>query len=57
VANIRNQEIKAIFNSQTKYEEEAHMSNILMLEKHHSLYVDGKKKIRKIRDSTFWETV
>jgi DNA phosphorothioation-dependent restriction protein DptH len=57
VANIRNQEIKAIFNSQTKYEEEAHMSNIRMLEKHHSLYVDGKKKIRKIRDSTFWEIV
>ncbi|WP_075196928.1 DNA phosphorothioation-dependent restriction protein DptH [Marinobacter sp. C18] len=55
VANIKSQEIKAIFNAQTKNDEEYFMSQIRRLEKHYSLYVDGKKKIKKIRDLAFWE--
>jgi DNA phosphorothioation-dependent restriction protein DptH len=55
VANIKSQEIKAIFNTQTKQDEEYFMSQIRKLEKHHSLCVDGKKKVAKIKDLAFWE--
>ena len=55
VANIKSQEIKAIFNTQTKSDEEYFMGQIRKLEKHHSLCVDGKKKVAKIKDLAFWE--
>lgn len=55
VANIRSQEIKAIFNTQAKQDEDYFMGQIRKLEKHHSLYVDGKKKVSKIKDLAFWE--
>ncbi len=55
VANIRSQEVKAIFNTQSKQDEEAYSNHIRRLEKHHSLYVDGKKNIKKIKDLAFWE--
>lgn len=55
VANIKPQEIKAIFNAQKKHDEEYLMSQIRKLEKHHSLFVDGKKKAVKIKDLAFWE--
>ncbi len=54
VANIKSQEVKAIFNVQSKLDEEAHMRHIRKLEKHFSLYVDGKKSIKKIEDLAFW---
>ncbi|WP_345427369.1 DNA phosphorothioation-dependent restriction protein DptH [Halioxenophilus aromaticivorans] len=57
VANIKSQEIKAIFNTQTKGDEEYFMGQIRKLEKHHSLCVDGKKKVAKIKDLAFWELV
>jgi DNA phosphorothioation-dependent restriction protein DptH len=55
VANIKSQEIKAIFNTQAKQEEEYFMGQIRKLEKHYSLCVDGKKKVKKIKDLAFWE--
>ncbi|UTW49822.1 DNA phosphorothioation-dependent restriction protein DptH [Bacterioplanoides sp. SCSIO 12839] len=55
VANIKPQEIKAIFNTQKKDDEEYFMGQIRKLEKHHSLCVDGKKKVAKIKDLAFWE--
>lgn len=55
VANIKSQEIKAIFNTQTKQDEDYFMVQIRKLEKHHSLYIDGKKKVSKIKDLAFWE--
>lgn len=55
VANIKSQEIKAIFNTQKKDDEEYFMGQIRKLEKHHSLCVDGKKKVAKIKDLAFWE--
>ncbi|WP_349618330.1 DNA phosphorothioation-dependent restriction protein DptH [Azotobacter salinestris] len=55
VANIKPQEIKAILNAQNKQDEEAYMGYIRTLEKHHSLHVDGKKKVVKIKDLAFWE--
>ncbi|MGJ3254914.1 MAG: DNA phosphorothioation-dependent restriction protein DptH [Alcanivorax sp.] len=57
VANIKSQEIKAIFNTQTKNDEEYFIGQIRKLEKHHSLSVDGKKKVSKIKDLAFWEIV
>ncbi|TKJ09904.1 DNA phosphorothioation-dependent restriction protein DptH [Halomonas sp. 15WGF] len=55
VANIKSQEIKAIFNTQSKNDEEYFMGQIRKLEKHHSLSVDGKKKVVKMKDLAFWE--
>jgi DNA phosphorothioation-dependent restriction protein DptH len=55
VSNIKSQEIKAILNTQSKQDEEYFMGQIRKLDKHFSLYVDGKKKIRKIKDLAFWE--
>lgn len=55
VANIKSQEIKAIFNTQSKNDEEYFMGQIRQLEKHYSLCVDGKKKVFKIKDLAFWE--
>lgn len=55
VAKIKGQEIKAIFNTQHKNDEDRIMSEIQKLEKHYSLCVDGKKKVSKIKDLAFWE--
>ncbi len=55
VANIKSQEIKAIFNTQAKQDEEYFMGQIRKLEKHYSLYVNGKKKVTKMKDLAFWE--
>jgi DNA phosphorothioation-dependent restriction protein DptH len=55
VSKIKNQEIKAIFNSKDKLEEERLMQQIRQLEKHYSLYVDGEKQVTKIHDKPFWE--
>lgn len=55
VANIKSQEIKAIFNTQTKQDEQHFMGQIRKLEKHYSLCVDGKKKVTKVKDLAFWE--
>lgn len=55
VANIKSQEIKAILNTQNKQGEEFYMSEIRKLEKHYSLYIDGKKKVSKLKDLAFYE--
>ena len=31
------------------------MEVIRKLDKHYSLFIDGEKRIQKMRDSTFWE--
>jgi DNA phosphorothioation-dependent restriction protein DptH len=55
VSEIRNADIKAVFNVDDKGEQESLMGQIRQLEKHFSLYVDGDKKVRKMRDKAFWE--
>lgn len=55
VAEIRNADIKAIFNVDDKGEQENLMETIRKLEKHYSLYIDGKKTLTKMRDKAFWE--
>ncbi|MCU8179285.1 DNA phosphorothioation-dependent restriction protein DptH [Vibrio vulnificus] len=55
VAKIRPQELKAIFCVNEKAEQEKLMETINKLEKHYSLYIDGAKKIVKMRDRAFWE--
>lgn len=57
VANIKSQEIKAIFNTQSRQDEEYFMGQIRKLEKHYSLYVDGKMKVVKMKDLAFWELI
>lgn len=55
VSNIKNIDIKSIFNTSSKQDEQHLMSQIRELDKHYSLYVDGEKKITKIKDLAFWQ--
>lgn len=57
VSQIRNQDVKSIFNASDKHEENALMQKIRELDKHYSLYVDGDKKITKMKDLAFWEII
>ncbi|MGF1742046.1 DNA phosphorothioation-dependent restriction protein DptH [Vibrio profundum] len=57
VAKIRPQELKAMFGVNEKAEQEKLMETINKLEKHYSLYIDGAKKIVKMRDKAFWELI
>ncbi|HCL5281436.1 TPA: DNA phosphorothioation-dependent restriction protein DptH [Salmonella enterica] len=57
VSEIKNADIKAVFNIDDKGEQESLMGKIRQLEKHFSLYVDGDKQINKMRDRAFWELV
>ncbi|SDH89389.1 DNA phosphorothioation-dependent restriction protein DptH [Pseudomonas panipatensis] len=55
VAEIRNADIKAIFNKDDKGEQDQLMESIRKLDKHFSLYIDGEKRVQKMRDRAFWE--
>jgi DNA phosphorothioation-dependent restriction protein DptH len=55
VSQIKNADVKAIFNKDDKADQEQLMEAIRKLDKHYSLYIDGEKRIQKMRDSTFWE--
>ena len=44
-----------VFNKDDKTEQEGLMETIRRLEKHYSLYIDGDKLVRKMRDKAFWE--
>ncbi len=57
VSEIRNADIKAVFNADDKGEQESLMGQIRQLEKHYSLYIDGDKKVKKMRDKAFWELI
>ncbi|WP_279460694.1 hypothetical protein [Aeromonas dhakensis] len=57
VAEIKNADIKAIFNKDDKAEQEQLMETIRKLDKHFSLYIDGDKKVSMMRDRAFWEIV
>jgi len=55
VSQIKNADVKAIFNKDDKGDQEHLMEVIRRLDKHHSLYIDGDKRVQKMRDTTFWE--
>ena len=55
MASIKSQDVKSLFNTAGKDEIDSLMRSIRELEKHHSLYADGEKHIRKMRDLAFWE--
>lgn len=55
VSQIKNQDIKSLFNKDDKSAQEYLMNTIRELDKHYSLYVDGDKEINKIKDKAFWE--
>ncbi|EOE1544744.1 DNA phosphorothioation-dependent restriction protein DptH [Providencia rettgeri] len=55
VSEIKNSDIKFVFNIDDKREQESLMGQIRQLDKHFSLYVDGDKNIQKMRDKAFWE--
>ncbi|MBD2823511.1 DNA phosphorothioation-dependent restriction protein DptH [Xenorhabdus szentirmaii] len=55
VAEIKNADIKAVFNVDDKGEQESLMEQVRRLDKHFSLYIDGSKNVQKMRDRAFWE--
>ncbi len=55
VSEIKNTDIKAVFNVDDKSKQESLMGQIRQLDKHFSLYVDGDKRVSKMRDKAFWE--
>jgi len=55
VGQIKNQDIKSIFNKDDKADQVQLMKTTRELVKHYSLYVDGDKKFTKIKDKAFWE--
>jgi DNA phosphorothioation-dependent restriction protein DptH len=55
VSQIKNADVKAIFNKDDKADQEQLMETIRRLDKHYSLYIDGEKRVQKMRDTTFWE--
>ena len=55
VSEIKNADIKAIFNKDDRSEQEQLMETIRKLDKHYSLYIDGDKQVKKMRDKAFWE--
>lgn len=57
VSEIKNADIKAVFNVDDKGEQESLMGQIRQLDKHVSLYIDGDKLVRKMRDRAFWELI
>ncbi|KZZ36863.1 DNA phosphorothioation-dependent restriction protein DptH [Oleiphilus sp. HI0117] len=57
VSQIKNQDIKSLFNKDDKAEQEYLMKTIRELDKHYSLYIDGDKKVSKIKDKAFWELI
>lgn len=57
VDKIKSQDINSIFNISNKFEIENLMDQIRQLEEHHSIYVDGKKNMMKMRDLAFWELI
>lgn len=57
VSEIKNADIKAVFNVDDKGEQESLMGQIRQLEKHFSLYIDGDKQVKKMRDKAFWELI
>lgn len=57
VSEIKNADIKAVFNVDDRSEQELLMGQIRQLEKHFSLYIDGDKRVKKMRDKAFWELI
>lgn len=54
VSQIKNADIKAIFNKDDKNDQSRLMEEIRSLEKHQSLFIDGAKRVVKMRDKPFW---
>lgn len=57
VSEIKNSDIQLVFNQSDKNEQDALKGNIGKLDKHFSLYIDGDKKVTKMRDRAFWEII
>lgn len=57
ISSIKSQDIKDMFNVATKDDVDRLSSGIKELEKHHSLYIDGEKRVQKIEDLPFWRLV
>lgn len=55
VAQIKNADIKIIFNKDDRSDQEQLMESVRKLDKHFSLYIDGEKRVHKMRDRAFWE--
>ncbi|GAA4649227.1 hypothetical protein GCM10023116_15010 [Kistimonas scapharcae] len=55
VANLSAKDIRTLFNTSSKSDDDTTMSTIRNLGKHCSLYIDGQKNIAEIADLPFWK--
>ena len=55
VGKIAYQDVKSIFNTESKNNTDSIMNQARELKKHFSLYIDGDKKVSLIKELCFWE--
>jgi DNA phosphorothioation-dependent restriction protein DptH len=55
VSQVKATQIRSVFNVNEKAVEQELAKQLGKLDKHKSLYIDGKKVIRKIQDLAFWQ--
>ncbi|NOI32004.1 helicase HerA domain-containing protein [Vibrio coralliilyticus] len=53
--NPKNKDVEQLLNTKTKPELESNMNTVRELEKHHSLFVDGKKHVTHQHSTMFWK--
>lgn len=55
--NPKNRDIEQLLNTKTKAELETRMNMVRELEKHHALFVDGKKQATHQQSTMFWRLI
>ncbi|WP_240207708.1 DUF87 domain-containing protein [Vibrio sp. CyArs1] len=53
--NPKNKDVEQLLNTKTKLELESNMNIVRELEKHHALFVDGKKHVTQQQSTMFWK--
>lgn len=53
--NPKNKDVEQLLNTKTKQELESNMNIVRELEKHHALFVDGKKHVTQQQSTMFWK--
>ncbi|EJS2611046.1 MULTISPECIES: helicase HerA domain-containing protein [Vibrio] len=55
--NPKSKDVEQLLNTKTKQELENQLNMVRELEKHHSLFVDGKKHVTHQRSTMFWKLI
>ncbi|WP_221073251.1 3'-5' exonuclease [Vibrio alfacsensis] len=55
--NPKNKDVEQLLNTKSKQELESQLNRVRELEKHHALFVDGKKQVTHQHSTMFWKLV